>query len=222
MLRSELRGRVSFAFKGRFLLLFLSMAILSVLWHEWGHCLFYWVQGIPAAFSLTKEFPLRDITEHQYAIGAAGGPLMSLLLFVGSYLLILRSRYVGRKLTMLDAVFLATNCYLVLRALVALLKHQGGELDDAASLVGLGYRSVALLFLVLASVGLSLWMRKREIPFRARKVGAYLGLFLAFSVLVVGLAELDRTLLWSKFPTVRIEGRGWYNPSPATPPTAKP
>jgi hypothetical protein len=46
--------------------------IISTLLHELGHCVFYWIQGIPAAMSPTKELPLKDITATQHAIGCAG------------------------------------------------------------------------------------------------------------------------------------------------------
>ena len=201
----------------RFLLLFLLAGIASILFHEWGQCLFYWAQGIPAAFSLTKEFPLQNITERQYAIGAAGGPLASIILFVGSYLLIRRGKYAGGMLAVLDTVFLANSCYLFLRAFLALLKRSGGELEDAARLAGFGYEFVVVLFLAAAALGLILWMRARAVPFRIGKIGTYLVLFLIFSALVVGLSELDRAWLWPKFPPVHIEGRGWYHPPPTSP-----
>jgi len=59
------------------LLVFLA-GIVTALFHEFGHCVFHWLQGIPAAMSLVKEYPLRDITAHEYAIGSVGGPLAGL------------------------------------------------------------------------------------------------------------------------------------------------
>jgi len=53
-------------------LVFLA-GIVSVLFHELGHCLFYWLQGVPAAMSFVKEFPLRDITASEYAVVVDGG-----------------------------------------------------------------------------------------------------------------------------------------------------
>jgi len=56
--------------------------ILSGPFHEFGHCVFYWAQGISAAMSLTKEFPLHDISVNQYALGSFGGIFFSWLAMV--------------------------------------------------------------------------------------------------------------------------------------------
>jgi hypothetical protein len=71
-----------------FLLLVIITGIASTSLHELGHCVFYWMQGIPAGMSLVMEFPLVDITTKQYAIGSAGGPLINILLIVGAYFLV--------------------------------------------------------------------------------------------------------------------------------------
>ena len=55
---------------------------------ELGHCVFYWMQGIPASMSLVMEFPLVDITASQYGVGSMGGPLVNILLIVGAYYMV--------------------------------------------------------------------------------------------------------------------------------------
>ena len=68
----------------KFLILVIVMGIISTSLHELGHCVFYWMQGIPASMSLVMEFPLVDITASQYGVGSAGGPLVNILLIVGA------------------------------------------------------------------------------------------------------------------------------------------
>jgi hypothetical protein len=195
----------------RLALFALVAVVVSSLFHEFGHCAFYWLQGIPAAMSLTKEFPLRDITATQYAIGSAGGPLASIALVVLATLAY-RKYSANQTLKDLSSAFLLANVfYLVLRGLIALLKRRGGELSDAASLLAMDYRALVVIFFVVAAVCLYVWMRwggPRVTPLNAVY---FIGFLVGYVILVTTLESVDSNLLWNRFPTIRIDDGRVYN-----------
>ena len=82
--------------KTLFALLLLAGSIVSTIFHELGHCIAYWVQGVPASLSLTKEFPLRNITAQEFAIGSAGGPAMTVVVTIVTFWLYARAKNKSR------------------------------------------------------------------------------------------------------------------------------
>jgi hypothetical protein len=195
----------------QFLGRFFAMALVSALLHEFGHCLFYWLQGVPAAMSLVKEYPLRDITDLQYAIGSAGGPASSIVqVFVGGMVVQGSHPHSGLRKWAL-AFVLANVCYLIVRSVIVLLSGGGGELTAVASLVGvpLGFL-VALLLLI--SIGALSWVlttaRVHVTWRRVLQLPAFLILYLVF---IVGIQSLDRRLFWHRFPTIEIGEDRLYN-----------
>jgi uncharacterized membrane protein len=195
----------------RFLVLLLIAAIVSTLLHELGHCVLYWLQGIPAAMSLTKEYPLRDITAMQYSIGSVGGPLANVVQITAAIVLY-RGYSSDRALRdPLSALILANVFYFILRALIAVLKRDGGELDSAAQLAGLDYRAVVALFVIITVVFLSLWMKASGTPLNLRNSLIFIGLLVFFVIVLGSLQSIDQKLFWNKFPTIQIDDGRVYN-----------
>ena len=195
----------------RFLLLVLLAGVLSTLLHELGHCICYWIQGIPAAMSLVKEYPLQDITATQYGIGSAGGPLANILQIVVAYWLHQRYRERRRVRSFLSALIFANTFYFILRSLEAVLKRKGGELESAANLVGLNYLYVVGLFGILTVTILYLWVSRNGIRITLKNGAFFLGLLFAYVFTLTAVHSFDRTFFWHRFPTVQIDDGRVYN-----------
>lgn len=195
----------------RFLALLAVAAVASTLLHELGHCVFYWVQGVPAGMSLTKEFPLRDITAVQYAVGSVGGPAASLGLLVLATALFRRYSAREKLRDVLSALILANVYYIVLRSLIALLKGAGGELDAIAGLVGLNFRAVVVVFLTVSLVCVYGWISAGGPRPNLRNAATFVVLLVGYVFLVVGLESIDRKLFWRRFPTIEIDDGRQYN-----------
>ncbi len=201
----------------RFLALLALAAVVSSLLHEFGHCVFYWIQGVPAGMSLTKEFPLRDISATQYAVGSVGGPAASLALLVLATALFRKVSTSERLRDVFSALILANVYYVVLRSLIALLKGEGGELDSIAGLVGLDFRAVLVLFLIVTAICVYVWIDAGGPRPNARNSAAFVLLLVFYVFLAVGLESIDSALFWRKFPTIEIgDGRTYNAPPQAT------
>ena len=191
-------------------LVFLA-GIVSVLIHELGHCLFYWLQGVPAAMSFVKEFPLRNITASEYAVGSAGGPFANVVLVGLSIWLYKKYQNRDTLRTIFSAFILANVFYFVLRGLIALLKRRGGELGDVAGLIGLGYVPVVVLFGTISVGALYYWMKLGGIRFSLRTVGSFVALLVGYVIVMVGMESIDSKLFWHRFPTIQIDDGRTYN-----------
>lgn len=195
-----------------FALLVFVVGIVSALFHEFGHCVFYWLQGIPAGMSLVKEYPLRDITAGEYAIGCVGGPLASLVLLVVSGWLLGRRDNGPRRRDVLSALVLANVFYFVLRGLISALKRWGGELGDIAGLVGLDYRAVVALYAVIVVGALYRYVKATGVRVNLFATGSFVALFVGYVSVMVAVESLDSALLWKRFPAIRISDGRTYNP----------
>jgi hypothetical protein len=140
----------------QFIGLFFLVALVSALLHEFGHCLLYWAQGIPAGMSMVKEYPLRNITDSEYAVGSLGGPLSNLVQLSIGLVWVTRAKAKTGLQRVGLAFVLANVCYFLVRSGIALLSGDGGELTDAAGLIGLTYQGAIVLFLLI-SAGALLW-----------------------------------------------------------------
>ncbi|MGW8267597.1 MAG: hypothetical protein ACWGSQ_14625 [Longimicrobiales bacterium] len=195
----------------RFTALFLLFTLLSALLHEAGHCLFYWAQGIPAGMSLVKEYPLRDITDLEYAVGSAGGPLSNLAQLVLGFVWVSRAKAGSRSRVAGVAFLLANVFYFLIRGGLALLKGEGGELTDAGSLIGLPFQGAIILFFLI-SIATATWMQ-RTLRYPIARTFAFRlpVLLLLYFVFLIALETADRALFWERFPTVEIGDGRLYN-----------
>jgi hypothetical protein len=185
--------------------------IASSLFHELGHCIFYWLQGIPSAFSLMKEFPLKDLTAQQFAIGSAGGPLFSLLLLTSSYGLQQRYKHHQPTGAILSSFVLANSFYCILRSLIALRKGSGEELERAASLASTNYVTVVGILLGTMTVVMYLWIKNNAIGVSIKNTLYVIGLFFLFVLTLLTVESFDRKVIWRKFPTIQIDEGTRYN-----------
>lgn len=185
--------------------------IASSLAHEIGHCLFYWIQGIPAAFSITKEFPLRDITASEYAVGSLGGPLASLLLLGAAAFLFGKVRKDSRLRLPLSALMLANVLYFLMRALIAILKKRGGELEDVAGLFGLDYLAMVLVYIVICIAALYIWLKISAVRLSLRRVLSFVALLIGYTIFMMAVQTVDQNLFWEMHPTIQIDDGRTYN-----------
>ncbi len=188
------------------------MGIVSTLLHEVGHMIFYWAQGIPAGISLVMEFPLVDITERQYGIGSAGGPLVNLLLFTGSWALVRNCEKGTPRWSVLSAMIVSNSYYLIFRTLLGYAKGDGGEIESAMNLVGLGFNTAAVLFLGVTVVVLVIWARRFSIRVSALNVGCYVLFFVAYLASILSMKAIDSIYFWHRFPTIIIGDGKVHNP----------
>lgn len=195
-----------------FLALFLPATVLSALLHELGHCIFYWFQGVPAGMSLVKEFPLRDITAAQYALGCLGGPLSNLAQLALAVWLIRRSDRYSSLHKAGGALLLANVFYLFVRGAISVIKGQGGELTDVAGLLGFDYRQAVTVFGVIAACALLWWVHEARIPLKRRQILSFVALLLIYVATAMILEAIDQRFFWGRFPTIQISNGRVYNP----------
>lgn len=186
--------------------------ILSLPFHEFGHCIFYWVQGIPAAMSLTKEFPLCDISVNQYAFGSFGGILFTWLAMVLFFSL---QNYFNRKNkkgeTIIQALFLGQIMIGFIYMLQLILKGDEGELLFVENSFHLPSNSLALFTFILALTLLILFLMNLRIKIRFQEIVFFFLLFLLSIISVAIIGELDRGFFWRKFPSIKIGDVKIYN-----------
>ncbi len=199
-------------YKLQFLFLVLATGIISTLLHEFGHCIFYWIQGIPASMSLVMEFPLIDITAKQYGIGSAGGPLVNILLIIGAYYFVRGLNKKTWKWNILSAIIISNSFYLIFRAILGVAKNDGGEIESSMNLIGLNFHFAAILFLIIAFSILGLWKHKFRIKMSVSNLSYYLLLFISYLAIILVMEGIDAKYFWKKYPSIVIEDVRIHNP----------
>ena len=188
------------------------IGVISTLLHEFGHCIFYWIQGIPASMSLVMEFPLINITAKQYGIGSIGGPLVNILLIIGGYYIVRKYRKKSNKWNIYSAVIIANSFYLIFRSILGFAKNDGGEIDSIMDLFGFDFYAAAFLFLLIAFTILILWIRKYNLQYSFGNFSYYILLFILYLVTILFMEAIDAKYLWNKYPTIEIENVRIHNP----------
>jgi hypothetical protein len=147
----------------RFALILAGVCVAGVYFHELGHAVAGWVQGIPVVPTPAKEYVLRDGIEwRQQAWISLGGVLGTALLVLGSL-----AWYARERRAAADAVLagvLLPPCLYTIRFLIAGRGHDGQEWQEAQSAVGLAPdgHAVDILFLCLFLVGTAAWVVRRR------------------------------------------------------------
>ena len=216
MARIIINGQSRHVPGGRILLSIACIMIGVILigpFHEFGHCVFYWIQGIPASMSLTKEFPLRDITVREYALGSFGGIFFSWLALLFFFVLqdwLLRKNKKGKE--KFSFLFLGQNMIGFISLLQFFLKGDSpGEFRFAETQIGLPKHSLLWLTVLLSLILLILFLSRLRIRIRLKEISFFFSIFV-LSLLCVGLIEeLDKNLFWHKFPTIKIGDVKVYN-----------
>lgn len=201
-------------FRIKFLFLVVLAGVVSTLLHELGHCIFYWIQGVPAGMSLVMEFPLIDITEKQYGVGSAGGPLVNILLIIVAYLLIRRRQKKSGSWNIYSAIILANSFYLIFRSFLGLAKQDGGEITSTMQLVGLNFFYAAFLFVIIAIIVLAMWIRTFKIKVSFFNLGYYILLFISYLAIILVMEAIDARYLWAQYPSITIGTDRIHNPHP--------
>lgn len=186
--------------------------ILSGPFHEFGHCVFYWAQGISAAMSLTKEFPLHDISVNQYALGSFGGIFFSWLAMVLFFLL---QNYFTSKnkkgITIVRGLFIGQIMIGFIYMLQLVVKGDEGELFFAEYLLHLPSNSLSCFTFLLGLTLLFIFLRKLRIKIRFQEITFFFLLFLLSIISISMIGELDKSLFWHKFPAIKIGDVKMYN-----------
>lgn len=188
------------------------VGIVSTLLHEFGHCIFYWIQGIPASMSLVMEFPLINITAKQYGIGSIGGPLVNILLIIGGYYFARKYNKKSTKWNFYSAIIIANSFYLIFRSILGLAKNNDGEIESIMNLIGLNFYTAAVLFLFLAFTILILWARKFKIKYSLGNFSYHIFLFIIYLATILYMEAIDTKYFWGKYPTIEIEDVRIHNP----------
>lgn len=180
--------------------------------HEFGHCLFYWLQGVPAAMSLTKEFPLRDISINQYVFGSTGGIIFTWgsMIFFFLWQNHLRRQNLQAK-PVVAALFLGQINIGLVYTLLSLLKGESpGELRAIEKALTLPSNTIIFLTLGLTLLLLVLFLRNFGRTIKLNDLLFFL--FLLFlSLFFLGVvSELDKSF-WRKFPSVKVGEQMVYN-----------
>jgi len=206
-------------YKLNFLMLVLISGIFSTLLHEFGHCIFYWIQKIPASMSLVMEYPLINITAKQYGIGSAGGPLVNIFLMLGAFYFAGKSEKKTKKWDIFSAVIIANSFYLIFRAILGIIKNDGGEIESVMNLFGLNFKVAAVLFIIIAITVLVFWIRMFSIRISLGNFSYYLFLFISYMVIIMVMEGIDTKYFWNNYPTIEIEDVGIHNPHNFNPPS---
>ncbi|MBU1012328.1 MAG: hypothetical protein KKG99_04935 [Bacteroidetes bacterium] len=199
-------------YKLNFLLLVIAVGVISTLLHELGHCIFYWIQGIPAGMSLVMEYPLIDITATQYGIGSLGGPIVNIVLIIGSFYLIRKHEKKSIKWTIYSAIIIANTFYFIFRSIIAIKKNYGGEIESIMNLAGLNFYPAVILFLVLSLSILVWWVYKFKLKISFTHILFYFMLFILYLAVHIIMENIDSNFFKDKFPTIKIDNVKTHNP----------
>jgi len=181
--------------------------------HEFGHCLFYWTQGIPAGMSLMKEFPLRDISVQEYAIGSLGGILANIFFLFVLFFLDQLLHPVYKKIKfVIAALFIGEGINLFLGSVLVLLRNKPMvELSYTEEWLGLPRHSLYWGALVLTILLTMLYIGRKRIRIRYKELVYFFSLIIMFMLIIVITQHFDRTYFWSKYPTIKIGDEIIYN-----------
>lgn len=182
----------------KFTLVFLVACIGSMFFHEIGHAIFGWFQGIPVIPTPAKEYILQSQVDwHQKTWISLGGVLASVLVVSGSLL------WYVLKRSLTGAAILA-GCLIIpgvytLRFLLVGRGHDGTEWQEAQTALGASTsgHSLDLLFLVLFIAGCASLALCGDLSLRWRSLlksagVAFLGLAIVIIIQVGNNAIFDK------------------------------
>ena len=187
--------------------------ISSILFHEFGHCVFYWLQGIPCSMSWVKEYPLQNISVEQYAIGSWGGIIFNWILLALLYFLTLWFLKKKKRLAvyLLRAFFYGNSIVLFMYVIFLFKGADKTEFVYAQNLFNLPSFSITIFTLAYAIVMLYLFIKKQKLKLTLGKTGfAFLVLVISFFFLAI-LEDYDAKTNWHKYPTIKIGNDRFYN-----------
>lgn len=180
----------------RFLPIFAAVIVVTAVFHEMGHALAGWVQGIAIVPTPFKEYTLRpEVPWHQYRWIALGGIVGTLFTVAIAGVWFCTRRSLER-----DAAFagaLLTPAAYSLRYLVAGRGHDGLEWQAAQSALGFAPSGHALdvILLVVTALGTMTWIACRRPRVRLAGLAKGIGTFLV-GLLVLVLGQVGNNALF--------------------------
>ncbi|MGA2651383.1 MAG: hypothetical protein ABSF28_12705 [Terracidiphilus sp.] len=188
----------------RFTLVFLTACIASMFFHEIGHAVFGWFQGIPVLPTLAKEYILQpQVDWHQRTWISLGGVLASVIVISGSLL------WYAFRSSVTSAATLA-GCLIIpgvytLRFLLEGRGHDATEWQEAQTALGASPsgHSLDLAFLVLFFAGCAslAWFRDVSLGWRSLLKSASLALLGLAIIIIVQVG--NNTVFDKHFPNTR-------------------
>jgi hypothetical protein len=198
----------------RFTLVFLAACICSMYFHEIGHAIFGWFQGVPVMPTPAKEYIVQSQVEwHQRTWISLGGVLASVLVVSGSLLwYVLKRSQTG--VAILAGCLVIPGIY-TLRFLLEGRGHDATEWQEAQTALGANPsgHSIDLVFLVLffAGCGSIVWFKGISLRWRSllKIVSlALLGLAIMIIVQVGNNAVFDKHFPKTRTLNVPAEIKG--------------
>lgn len=196
-----------------FVIAVLSGFVFSILFHEFGHCVFYWIQRIPCSMSWVKEYPLLDISVQQYSIGSWGGIIFNWILLASMYSL--TSLFLKKKMHLpaylARSIFYGNSLVLIIYAIFLLKGADKTEFVYAQNLLNLPGFSIIIISLIYTVLMQYMFLRKHKIRITPAKAGFALIVLLASLILLAILESYDAKTNWHKYPTIKIGTERLYN-----------
>jgi len=210
------KNKKEISFRKLFAILFwMSIGIFfGCLIHEFGHCVFYWIQGIPAAMSLTKEFPLIDITVRQYSIGSFGGILFTWLGMIIFFLLQLYFLKNGKKGKLIISSIFFGQIMLGLIFLILFILSGFSTIQEntfAESFFHLPQNSFFILTVLLTLFFFFLYIKQLNLTMRNKDFLFFLGYLFTGIVSLMLIGGIDQQFFRKGYPTIKIGNVMLYN-----------
>lgn len=185
----------------------------SILLHEFGHCVFYWVQGIPCSMSLVKEYPLQDISVEQYAIGSWGGIVFNWIFLALLYFLTLwfTKKEMHLPVYFSRAFFYGQSIVLFLYAIFLFKGVDKTEFVYAQNLFNLPNFSIIIFTLAFTIVMFYLFIKKQKYKLTLGKAGLTFLVIVICLFFLVFLEDYDTKTNWHKYPAIKIGNDMIYN-----------
>jgi len=181
--------------------------------HEFGHWVFYRIQGIPAAISLVKEFPLRDLSVREYAVGSWGGIIFNWIwLIVLCAMIRISASGAGRlKKLIPNSLFWGQCIVLLLYALLLFKGQDKTEFIYAQGLFHLPKYSIVIFNLILTAAAIIFVMRWNRQKLKISTIVIALATGIVSVVFLSLLETYDAETNWRKYPTISVGDDMLYN-----------
>ena len=187
--------------------------VIAAFIHEFGHWVFYRIQGIPTAVSLVKEFPLRDLSVREYAVGSWGGIVFNWMwLIILCAIIRISASGDGRlKKLILNSLFWGQSIVLLLYVLLFFKGEDKTEFFYAQSLFHLPKYSIIIFSLILTTATVVLVMRWNRQKLSISAIVTALATGIVSVVFLSLLETYDAKTNWHKHPTISVGDEMLYN-----------
>ncbi len=183
----------------RFALVCSAACIAGIYFHEIGHAVAGWVQGIPVVPVLAKEYVLQaEVPWRQETWISLGGVGATTLLVLGTVLWYVRTRQPWADAVL--AGVLLPPCFYTVRFLLAGRGHDAVEWQAAQSALGAAPagHAIDVLFLCLTLAGVAAWLLRRRASLRLASLVRVLGVFVG-GILLIILVQVTNNVLFDRF-----------------------